>query len=171
MHNFTSSLNTLYTTKAHSFTQHFCQQRWVLLRAFAVNAKFDSAFSPKMLKRIQKRTATKTALNLTFFTTTLSHFSCFRRKRRVIENFEYLGEFEEYFRKCWLYCVLNLLVTERCKKKFKNRLWKSHACVPLKCDKYYHPPPFFCLVLHCEWCLCPWLVHIFFRENKSNNSL
>jgi hypothetical protein len=35
----------------------------------------------------------------------------------VIENFEYLCEFEEYFRKCWLDCVLYLLVTEICKKK------------------------------------------------------
>ncbi len=55
--------------------------------------------------------------NSAFLATTLSHASRFRRKRRVIKNFEYLGEFEEYFRKCWLYCVLHILVTERCKKK------------------------------------------------------
>jgi hypothetical protein len=35
--------------------------------------------------------------NAEFSVTTLSHASRFRRKRRVIENFEYLGEFEEYF--------------------------------------------------------------------------
>jgi hypothetical protein len=29
--------------------------------------------------------------------TTLSHASRLQQKRRVIENFEYLGEFEEYF--------------------------------------------------------------------------
>jgi hypothetical protein len=52
-----------------------------------------------------------------FSATTLSHASRFRRKRRVIENFEYLCEFEEYFRKYWLDCVLYLLVTEICKKK------------------------------------------------------
>jgi hypothetical protein len=67
--------------------------------------------------------------NSAFSATMLSHASRFRRKRRVIENVEYPGEFEEYFQKCWLYCVLYLLVTERCKKKFKNRLRKSHACV------------------------------------------
>ncbi len=48
------------------------------------------------------------------------------------KNFEYLGEFEEDFRKCWLYCVLYLLVIERCKNKLKNRPWKSRACVPLR---------------------------------------
>jgi hypothetical protein len=38
---------------------------------------------------------------------------------------------------------LHLLVTERCKKKFKNRLWKSRACVPLRsklwscCFRYF----------------------------------
>ncbi len=61
----------------------------------------------------------------------LSYASRFRRNRGVIENFEYLDEFEEDFRKCWLYCVLYLLVDERFKNKFKNRLWKSRACVPL----------------------------------------
>jgi hypothetical protein len=50
----------------------------------------------------------------------LSYASRFRRKRRVIENLEYLGEFEEYFQKCQLYCVLYLLVTERCKKNLKT---------------------------------------------------
>jgi hypothetical protein len=70
----------------------------------------------------QKHTKKKKKFNTVFSATTLSHASCFRRKRRVIENFEYLGEFEEYFRKWWLYCVLYLLVTESSKKKFKNRL-------------------------------------------------
>ncbi len=61
-------------------------------------------------------------LNSAFLVTTLSYALRFRRKRGVIENFEYLGEFEEDFQKCRLYCVLYLLVIERCKKKFKNRL-------------------------------------------------
>jgi hypothetical protein len=47
--------------------------------------------------------------NSAFSVTSLSHALRFHRKQRVIENFEYLGEFEEYFRKCWLYCVLYLL--------------------------------------------------------------
>jgi hypothetical protein len=51
---------------------------------------------------------------------TLNHASHFRRKRGVIENFEYLGEFEEYFQKCWVYFVLYLLVTETCKKSLKD---------------------------------------------------
>jgi hypothetical protein len=54
--------------------------------------------------------------NFAFSATTLSHASRFRRKRGVIENFEYLGEFEDYFRKCWQYCVLYLLVIEDAKK-------------------------------------------------------
>ena len=58
--------------------------------------------------------------NSEFSATTITHDSRFRRKQGVIENFEYLGEFEEYFRKCWLYCVLYLLVTERCKKSLKT---------------------------------------------------
>jgi hypothetical protein len=58
--------------------------------------------------------------NSAFLATTLSHASRFRQKRGVIENFEYLGEFVEYFRKCWLYCVLCPLVTERCKKSLKT---------------------------------------------------
>jgi hypothetical protein len=57
-----------------------------------------------------------TKLNSVLSMTTLNHASRFRQKQGVIENFEYLGEFEEFFRKCWLSCVLYLLVTERCKK-------------------------------------------------------
>ncbi len=48
----------------------------------------------------------------------------FGEKRGVIENFEYLDEFEEDFRKCWLYCVLYLLVTERCQQKVKKQIMK-----------------------------------------------
>jgi hypothetical protein len=50
----------------------------------------------------------------------LSLASRFRRKQGVIENFDYLGEFKEYFRKYWLYYVLYLLVTEDAKKSFKT---------------------------------------------------
>jgi hypothetical protein len=66
----------------------------------------------------------KTALNLTlpFLATMLSLASRFRQKWGVIENFEYLGEFEDYFQKCWQYFVLYLLVIERCQKNFKNSL-------------------------------------------------
>jgi hypothetical protein len=117
--------------KAHSLTPRFRQQRLVTPRfrrkrevwlpffaenaqndpkthSYEDNAKFHSAFSP----------------------TALSYASRFQRNRGVIENFEYLCEFED-FRKCWFYCVLYLLVFERCKNKCKNRLWKSRACVPL----------------------------------------
>jgi hypothetical protein len=60
----------------------------VRTHSYKDNAKFNSAFSA----------------------TTLSHASRFRRQRGVIENFEQLGEFKEYFRKkkCWLNCVLYL---------------------------------------------------------------
>ncbi len=102
-----------------SLTPHFRRKPKVWLPFFAKNAqnnpkkhsyednaKFHSAFLPTML----------------------SYASRFRQNRGVIEN-RYLDEFEEDLRKCWLYCVLYLIVIERCKNKFKNRLWKSRACV------------------------------------------
>ncbi len=80
--------------KAHNFTPNFRRQRLVKLRAFAENAKFDSAFSPKTLKTIRKRSHEDSAkFNSAFSATTLSLESRFRRKRGVIKNFEYLGEF------------------------------------------------------------------------------
>ncbi len=132
-HNFASSLNTLYTAESAQFhcafspttislTPRFRRKREVWLRFFAKNAQND----PKMHSYEDNA-----KLNSAFSATPLSHASRFRRKRGVIENFEYLGEFKEYFRKCWLYCILHLLKTERCKKKFKNRRWKSRAGVPL----------------------------------------
>jgi hypothetical protein len=105
-----------------SLTPRFRRKHEVWLRFFAENAQND----PKTHSYEDNA-----QFNAAFSATTLSYASRFRRKRQVIENFKYLGEFEEYFRKWWLYCVLYLLVTERCKKKFKNRLWKSRACVPL----------------------------------------
>ncbi len=105
-----------------SLTLRFRQKREVWLRFFAENAQND----PKTHSYEDKA-----KFNSAFSATTLSHASRFRRKRGVFENFEFLDEFKEYFRKCWLYCVLCLLVTERCKKMFKNRRWKSRACVSL----------------------------------------
>ncbi len=97
--------NSLFSQTTISLTPRFRRKREVWLPFFAENAqndpktysyednaKFHSAFSP----------------------TTLSYASRFRRNRGVIENFEYLVEFED-FRKCWLCCVLYLLVFERCK--------------------------------------------------------
>ncbi len=108
------SLNMLYTAESAQFnspflpttislTQRFCWKREVWLPFFAEktqndpktdsyedNAKFQSKFLPTML----------------------SYASRFRRNRGVIKNFEYPGEIEEDFRKCWLYCVLYLLVIE-----------------------------------------------------------
>jgi hypothetical protein len=105
--------------KAHSFTPHFRRQLLVWLRFFAENAQND----PKMHSYEDYA-----KFNAAISATTLSHTSRFWRKRRVIENFEYLGEIEEYFRKCWLYCVLYLLVTERCKKKVQKQTMKI-SCV------------------------------------------
>ncbi len=105
-----------------SLTPRFCRKREVWLRFLAENAQND-------LKTHSYEDRAK--FNSAFSATTLRHASRFRRKQGVIENFKYLGEFEDYFRKCWQYCVLYLLVIERCKKKFKNRLWKSRVCVYL----------------------------------------
>ncbi len=105
-----------------SLTPRFRWKHEVLLRFFAEIAQNDP-------KTHSYEDSAKS--NYEFSETTLSHALRVRRKRGVIENFEYMGEFEEYFWNCWQYCVLCLLVTERCKKKFKNRLRKSRACVPL----------------------------------------
>jgi hypothetical protein len=58
--------------------------------------------------------------HFTFSTRTLSYALRFRWKQGVSENSEYLGKFEEDFQKYWLYCVLYLLVIERCKKSLKT---------------------------------------------------
>ncbi len=103
MRNSPSSLNTLYTAESTQFislflpttislTPRFRQKREVWLEntqndpkthSDKYNNKFSSAIS----------------------VTTLSYASCFRWYLGVIENFEYVGEFEEDIRKCWLYWV------------------------------------------------------------------
>jgi hypothetical protein len=120
-HNFASSPNTLYTAESAQFysafspttislNPRFRRKRKVWLRFFAENAQND----PKT-----QSYEDNAKFNSAFSATTLGHASRFQRKRGVIENFEYLGEFLEYFRKCSLYCVFYLLVTERCKKNKK----------------------------------------------------
>ncbi len=142
MHNFASSLNPLYTAESAQFysafspttislTPRFRWKRAVWLRFSAENAQND----PKTYSYEDSAKC-----NSAFSATTLSHASRFRRKRRVIKNFEYLYEFEEYFWKYWLDGVLYLLVTEICKKKVKNRIWKSRACRGLYIGKYPPPP-------------------------------
>jgi hypothetical protein len=123
-HNFASSLNMLYTAESAQFYSAFSPTISLTPCFGRKRKKFDSAFSPKMFETIRKRTVAMTSakFNFAFLATTLSYASRFWRKRRVIENFKYLIEFEEYFRKCWLYCVLYLYVTERCQKNFQNRL-------------------------------------------------
>ncbi len=133
----------------HRFTLRFQQKRFVSLHIFSLNmlytadsAQFYSVFLPKTISLTprfgRKREAwlcfcaentqndpkthgheDNTKFNSAFSPTMLSYASRFRRKRGVIKNFEYLGKFED-FRKCWLYCVLYLLVIERCKKSFKT---------------------------------------------------
>ncbi len=117
---------SVFSPTTISSTLRFCRKREVWLRFFAKNARND-------LKTHSYKDSAK--CNSAFLATMLSHALHFWQKRRVIENYEYLGEFEEYFRKRWLYCVLYLLVTETCKKKLKNRLWKSRACVPFSLNR------------------------------------
>jgi hypothetical protein len=84
-----AQFNSLFSPTTISLTPRFRQKREVWLPFFAKNAqndpttqsyedndKFHSAFSPTML----------------------SYASRFRRNRGVIENFEYLDEFEDDFR-------------------------------------------------------------------------
>ncbi len=75
-----------------SLTPRFRRQREVWVRFFAEKALNDP-------KTHSYEDSAK--FNSAFLVTTLSHASRFQRKRGVIENFEYLGEFEEYFWK-WL---------------------------------------------------------------------
>ncbi len=93
-----------------SLTPRFRRKREVWLRFFAENAESDP-------KTHSYKDSAK--FNSAFSATTLSHAWRFRRKRGVIGNFEYLGEFEDYFWKCWQYCILYLLVIQRCQKKLK----------------------------------------------------
>ncbi len=74
-HSSTYSLNTLYPAESSQFYFAFLPTTISLTPRFRQKAKFDSAFSPKTLKTIQKRTVTKTALNLT---------PCFRRQRSAM---------------------------------------------------------------------------------------
>ncbi len=94
-----------------SLIPRFRQKREVWLRFFAENGQNDP-------KTHSYEDGAK--FNSAFSATTLSPASRFRRKRRLIENFEYMCEFEEYFRKCWLDCVLYILVTEISKKSLKT---------------------------------------------------
>ncbi len=119
-----AQFNSPFSPTTISSTPRFRQKREVWLPFFAEHAQND-------LKTHNYEDNAK--FHSAFLPTTLSYASRFRRNRGVIENFEYLDEFEEDFWKCWLYCVLSLLVIERCKNMFKNRLRKSRACVPLRC--------------------------------------
>jgi hypothetical protein len=109
-----AQFNSPFSPTTISLTPRFRRKREVWLPFFAENTQND----PKT-HSYEDNAKFHSAFSLT----TLSYASRFRRNRGVIENFEYLCEFEEDFRKCWLYCVLYLLVFERCKNKCKNRLW------------------------------------------------
>jgi hypothetical protein len=122
VHNSTSSLNTLYTAESAQFsstflpttislTPHFCWKCEVWLHIFAKNAQNGP---------ITHSYEDNAKFHSTFLATTLNYATCFWRKREVIENIKYLGDYEEDFWKCWLYCDLYLLVIERCKKRLKT---------------------------------------------------
>ncbi len=108
-----------FSTTTISLTPRFHRKGKVWLHFIAENAQND----PKTHSYEDNA-----KFNASFSAPMLSHALRFRRKRRVIKNFEYLGEFEEYFRKWWVYCVLYLLVTERCKKSLKTDMKISCMC-------------------------------------------
>jgi hypothetical protein len=108
--NSSSSLNMLYTAESAQFystflpttiswTPCFHRKHKVWLTFFTENAQND----PKTHSYKDEA-----KFNPTFLATTLSCASCFQRKRGVIKNLEELGEFKEYFQKCWLNCILYL---------------------------------------------------------------
>jgi hypothetical protein len=131
------SLNMLYTAESPQFnspflpttislTPRFRRKHEVWLPFFAENAQND----PKT-----HNYKDNDKFHSVFLPTMLSYALRFRWNREVTENVEYRGEFED-FQKCKLYCVLYLLVIERCKNKLENRLLKSRACVPLSGSSY-----------------------------------
>ncbi len=93
--------------------------------------KFDSAFSPKTLKTIRKRTVTKTALNLT---------PRFRQQRSaMLLAFGENGEWSKTSNIWRIWTIFSKMLGVhrfvsisdwKMQKKFKNRLWTSRACVP-----------------------------------------
>ncbi len=151
----------MLSPQTHRFTLYFWQIRRVNTLHTAESAQFYSAFSPTTIsltprfrwkrkfwlhffaEKVQNDPKTcscedNAKFNSAFSVTMLSYTTRFRRKKRgVIQNFEYLGEFEEDLRRSKFYCVLYLLVIEKCKKRFKNRLWKSRACVPLNWQLFH----------------------------------
>jgi hypothetical protein len=142
LRNSAPSLNTLYTVKSAQFsfsfsptkislTPRFCRKRKVWLPFFAKNAQnHPKTHSYKDNAKIHSALSP----------TTLSYASRFRRNRGVIENLEFLDKFEEDFQRCWLYCILYVFVIERWQYKFKNRLWKSCACVHLMPHSLHESP-------------------------------
>jgi hypothetical protein len=74
-----------------SSTLRFCRKHEIWLPFFAENAQIDQ-------KTHSYEDNAK--FHSAFLLTTLSYASRFRRNQGVIENFEYLGEFEEDFQKC-----------------------------------------------------------------------
>ncbi len=110
MRDSSSSLNTLYTAEGEQFYFIFSSTtisltgrcRWkrkVWLQFFAENAQNDT-------KTHGYEDSAK--FHSAFSATTLIYATRFQRKRVVIENVEFLGEFEDDLRTCWLYCVLYL---------------------------------------------------------------
>jgi hypothetical protein len=104
----------------------FCRRQLVKLGTITENMKFHSAFSPQMLITIWQHSVAKTTLSVVALSAAaLSCVMRIRWKQGRIENLEYRGEFEKDFRKFWLYFAWHLLMIEWCKKRIKNRLWKS----------------------------------------------
>ncbi len=133
-HNFASSLNTLFIAETAQFystflpttislTPRFHRKREVWLRVFAENAQNDPKThscedSAKFIQRFRRQHS--------------AMLRAFGENGEWSKTSNIWANFKNIFRKCWLYCVLYLLVTERFKKKFKNTLLKSRACVPLR---------------------------------------
>ncbi len=116
MYNSASSLNTPHIAGSAqiyseflptmiSLTLRCCQKCKVWLRFFAEDAQNYLHSNEDNVK-----------FHTVFSGTALSYATGFPRKRGVILNFEYLGEFDKDVKKCWLNCVLYLLMIERWNK-------------------------------------------------------
>ncbi len=127
--------------KAHIFTPCFRQQQLVNSALLLKTQSLNLLFHQKTLKTIWKHTVAKATLNLT------PHFQ--HQRSVILRAFGEKGEWsktsniwanlKKIFKDQSFTFFLHLLVIERCKKRFKNRLWKSRACIPLMSIFKTHP--------------------------------
>jgi hypothetical protein len=116
-HNSNSSLKMLYTAENAQFYSAFSLTT-ISLTPLLKTRSLTTLFHQKRSTRLKTRSYEDDAKFYSAFLATTLNFAM-RFWQKIIVNFEYPVEFDEDLQKCWLYCVLYLLVIERCKKSYK----------------------------------------------------